>query len=300
MSSVNDFIGAERVLEISSRCHIRFSENRLAIKRHGDGVEFDVPCDDVLVMMLESEQSTVTSAALAACAERAIPVVVCHKHLPIGMSLPLDASWNAAGVRRLQSHALRGEAAARRLWRRTIRAKIFAQAGALDMLHVGGVARLRRLADSVRLDSAETVEAQAAAIYWRELLTDFQRQDEDDPRNALLNWGYAVLLASIGRALSTLGLDPALGFGHSGQSNSWALACDLMEPYRPSIDRCVADAGRGGLFSDPKLVKAGILALFALDGPAKARIVETVRGYREFLDDGNESRVPYPDRPLIA
>ena len=66
MSSVNDFIGAERVLEISSRCHIAFSENRFAVKRSDDGAEFDVPSDDVLVVMLESEQSPVTSAALAA------------------------------------------------------------------------------------------------------------------------------------------------------------------------------------------------------------------------------------------
>lgn len=168
------------------------------------------------------------------------------------------------------------------------------------MLGVGGIARLRRLANTVGLDGAETVEAQAAALYWRELLVDFERRNEDDPRNGLLNWGYAVLLASIGRALSALGLDPALGFGHSGQSNSWALACDLMEPFRPSIDRIVADGARGGLFGDPKIVKANILALFALDGPAKSRIVETVRGYREFLDDGNEARVSYPDRPLVA
>ena len=288
------------MVEISSRCHIRYSENRLVVERKDDGVEIAVPCDDVLVMMLESEQATITSAALAACAERSIPVVVCRRHLPVGMSLPLDASWNAAEVRRLQSHALRGEAAARRLWRRTVRAKIFAQAGALEMLGAGGIARLRRLANTVGLDGAETVEAQAAALYWRELLVDFERRDEDDPRNGLLNWGYAVLLASIGRALSALGLDPALGFGHSGQSNSWALACDLMEPFRPSIDRIVADGARGGLFGDAKIVKANILALFALDGPAKSRIIETVRGYREFLDDGNEARVSYPDRPLVA
>jgi CRISPR-associated protein Cas1 len=300
MSSVNDFIGAERVLEISSRCHIRYSENRFVVERRDDAFQIEVPCDEVLVMMLESEQSTITSATLAACAERAIPVVVCQRHLPVGMSLPMDASWNAAEIRRLQAHALRGEAAARRLWRRTVRAKIFAQSAALEMQGTRGVARLRRLANSVGLDGAETVEAQAAALYWRELLLDFERRDDKDPRNGLLNWGYAVLLASIGRALSTLGLDPALGFGHSGQSNSWALACDLMEPFRPSIDRLVAEAGRGGLFSGPKIVKTNILALFALDGPAKARIVDTVRGYREFLDDGNESRVPYPDRPLIA
>lgn len=180
-----------------------------------------------------------------------------------------------------------------------MRAKIFAQAATVKVLNGGGAERIRRLADTVRLDGQETVEAQAASIYWRSLFEDFERRTED-PRNALLNWGYAVLLACFGRALVALGFDPALGFGHAGQSNSWALACDLMEPFRPSVDFVVAKAARIGDVSDNAAVKGALIALFANDGQGKTAIMEVVRGYREFLDDGNETRVRYPDGPLVT
>jgi CRISPR-associated protein Cas1 len=300
MSSVDDFIGSERVLEVSSRCHIRFEANSFVVESREENRRSAVPSGDVLALVLESEFATISAAALAACGERGIAAVVCQHHKPVALSLPIDAGWNSAEMRRLQARALRGEAAARRLWRRTVRAKIFAQAALIEQLGGDGARRVRRLADQVELDGQETTEAQAASIYWRALFADFERSDQDDPRNGLLNWGYAVLLATIGRGLVALGFDPALGFGHNSRTNSWALACDLMEPFRPTIDAAVAFAIRASENEDGQAIKSAILRPFANDGPVKQTILEVVRGYRDFLDDGNETRVRYPDRPLLA
>ena len=250
--------------------------------------------------MLEGETSTITAAALAACGEHGVPVVFCRRHLPVSLSLPVSAGWNAGQIRRRQAHAVRGQAASRRLWRRTVRMKIFAQAALLEQLGARGARRVRRLAEDVGLDGQETVEAQAAAIYWRGLFENFKRSDRDDPRNGLLNWGYAVLLATVGRCLVALGCDPSLGFGHAAHANAWALACDLMEPFRPTVDAAVARAVRDGGETDGTEVKQAILAPFANDGPVKRAVLESVRGYREFLADGRETRVPYPNRPLLA
>ena len=244
--------------------------------------------------------STISAATLAACGERSIPVVSCRRHKPVSLMLPVDAGWNASQIRRLQSYAVRGQPAAQRLWRRTVRAKIIAQSSLLKRLECDGAQRVRRLADDVQLDGQETVEAQAASIYWRAIFPAFERSDESDPRNAMLNWGYAVLLAVIGRALVALGLDPALGFGHAARTNAWALACDLMEPFRATVDAAVVQSARERDGFDSSAVKAVILRPFANDGPAKKAIMEAVRGYREFLADGNETRVKYPDGPLIT
>jgi CRISPR-associated protein Cas1 len=300
MSLVDGFIGSERILEVSSRCHIRFEANSFVVEARDENRRAVIPSGDVLAVVLESEMSTISAAALAACGECGIAVVVCQRHRPVALSLPIDAGWNSAQMRRLQARALRGEAAARRLWRRTVRAKIFAQAALLEHLGAKGTQRLRRLSEEVALDGQEMIEAQAASIYWRELFSTFERSDDDDPRNALLNWGYAVLLASLGRGLVALGFDPSLGFGHSSRTNSWALASDLMEPFRPTVDAAVALAGRGENELDAVAIKTAILRPFANDGPAKRSIMEVVRGYREFLDDGNETRVRYPDGPLVA
>lgn len=254
----------------------------------------------MLALVLESEMATISTAALAACGERGIAAVICQRHRPIALSLPIEAGWNSAEMRRLQAYALRGEAAARRLWRRTVRAKIFAQASLLEQIGADGVRRVHRLADDVKLDGQETVEAQAASIYWHELFANFERSNSEDPRNILLNWGYAVLLATIARGLVALGLDPALGFGHNSRTNSWALACDLMEPFRPTVDAAVAFGIRDCGEDDKRAIKSAILRPFANDGPVKREVMEVVRGYREFLDDGNETWVRYPHRPLVA
>lgn len=285
---------------MSSRCHIRFEANSFVIEARDSGRRGAVPAGDVLTVVLESESATITAAALAACGEQGIPVVHCRRHLPVALSLPIEAGWNGAQVRRLQARALRGDAAARRLWRRTVRAKIFAQAALMERSGAANARRVRRLADDVGLDGQETVEAQAAAVYWPAVFGDFLRSDENDPRNGMLNWGYAVLLATIGRALAAFGFDPALGFGHASRTNAWALACDLMEPFRPTVDAVVAREAASKAGMDAPAVKAAVLRPFANDGPVKREIMEAVRGYRDFLDDGNETHVRYPDGPLGA
>ena len=287
-------------MEASSRCHIGFENDNFVIEARDNDRRTAIHVDDLLALILESEMASITAAALAACGERGIPVVCCRRHLPVSLSLPIGAGWNGAQMRRLQARALRGDAAARRLWRRTVRAKIIAQSKHMEMLGTEGARRVRRLADNVLLDGQETVEAQAAFIYWRAIFPDFERSDERDTRNGLLNWGYAVLLAAVGRALCALGFDPALGFGHASRTNAWALACDLMEPFRPTVDLAIATFARRGDQVEAAAVKSAILRPFANDGPAKREILEVVRGYREFLEDGNETHVRYPNGPLAT
>jgi CRISPR-associated protein Cas1 len=300
MSLADDYIGSERILEVSSRCHTRFEANRFVIEARDDDRKAAVPAGDVLAVVLESEQATITVAALAACGELGIPIVCCRRHLPVSLSLPIGAGWNGAQVHRSQVLALRSEASARRLWRRTVQAKILSQAALLGQVGSGHMRRVRRMADDVPLEGPETTEAQAAAIYWRALFPEFRRSDGEDPRNGALNWGYAVLLATVGRALVAHGFDPSLGIGHTSRTNPWALASDLMEPYRPTVDAVVSTLARSRNDVDMRAVKTAILRPFANHGPAKRAIMETVHGYREFLAEERDHLVPYPDGPLLA
>ena len=51
-----------------------------------------------------------------------------------------------------------------------------------------------------------------------------------------MNYGYAILLSSFNRAIKSLGYYTELGIHHIGDSNSFNLSCDLMEPLRPLVD----------------------------------------------------------------
>jgi CRISPR-associated protein Cas1 len=127
----------------------------------------------------------------------------------------------------------------KRAWQTIVRAKIKAQWSLLE--EVGQpLPGLDDFLSRVHSGDPENVEAQAASKYWRALFgPDFRRDRDAFDQNRLLNYGYAVLRAATARAICGTGLHPALGVQHHNQYNPFCLADDLMEPYRPMVDRVV-------------------------------------------------------------
>jgi CRISPR-associated protein Cas1 len=86
-------------------------------------------------------------------------------------------------------------------------------------------------------------ESRAAVFYWQSLsliLSNkegaFNRGQKGLPPNNLLNYGYAILRAITARAIVSSGMLPTLGIFHRNKYNTYCLADDIMEPYRPYVD----------------------------------------------------------------
>lgn len=60
-----------------------------------------------------------------------------------------------------------------------------------------------------------------------------------DPVNLMLSLGYSLIRQRLGSALRFYGLEPRIGFYHKGRGSHYALASDLMEPFRPLADNAV-------------------------------------------------------------
>ena len=98
--------------------------------------------------------------------------------------------------------------------------------------------------NDVRSGDPDNLEARAAVYYWKSLfchIPDFIRDREGVAPNNLLNYGYAILRAVVARSLVASGLLPTLGIHHHNRYNAYCLADDIMEPYRPYVDRLVVD-----------------------------------------------------------
>ena len=97
-------------------------------------------------------------------------------------------------------------------------------------------------ANEVRSGDPDNLEARAAVYYWKNLFGDipnFIRSRDGVSPNHLLNYGYAILRAVVARSLVASGLLPTLGIHHHNRYNAYCLADDIMEPYRPYVDRLV-------------------------------------------------------------
>ena len=103
---------------------------------------------------------------------------------------------------------------------------------------------MQKWIDEVRSGDADNREARAAVYYWKYLFAEidnFTRDRDGDSPNHLLNYGYAILRAIVARALVASGMLPTLGIHHHNRYNAYCLADDIMEPYRPYVDRLVVE-----------------------------------------------------------
>jgi len=124
-------------------------------------------------------------------------------------------------------------------WKQVVIAKITMQAAALDAAGQPA-ATLKMITRKVQSGDPTNVEAQAARYYWPRLMgPEFRRDTAQGDENALLNYGYTVLRAATSRAVVAAGLHPTIGLFHANRGNAFALADDLMEPFRPLVDLCV-------------------------------------------------------------
>jgi len=230
----------DRILDFSekpARLNVRLKQ--LVVKRR-EMPDVSMPLAELAVLIVSHPQVSYTQAVLAGLAEAGGAFVACNRrHLPVGMFLPLVA--HHAQTQRFAAQARVALPVRKRLWRQLVQAKINAQAETLEALH-GTDAGLRALVAQVRSGDPANVEARAARRYWPVLFADadFRRHREDEDQNLLLNYGYSVLRAIVARAICGAGLHPSLGIHHHNRYDAYCLADDLMEPFRPTVDRAVA------------------------------------------------------------
>ncbi len=254
-----------------------------------------VPLADLAVLIVSHPQVSFTHAVLAGIAQAGGIFIACNeKHMPAAMLLPLET--HSTQAERFSRQAAAPLPLRKRAWQQVVQAKIRAQARLLSEVsgRKSGIPNdcgLENLAAQVRSGDPQNLEARAARIYWKNLFGEddpagggqaFRRDPEGEGINPHLNYGYAILRATVARALCAAGLHPSLGLHHHNRYDAFCLADDLMEPFRPIVDRVVAnlnDNRRGGPASETgslpldkdskKTILEGLLGRFDCDGESR-------------------------------
>jgi len=251
----------ERVVDIAGEGrHLSLKRGFLLVS-HGGQELGRVPLDDIVAVIVHGFGASLSANVLAALAQRNVFVVLCDQtQNPTACLWPLSGH-HAQGAR-MRAQIAAGLPLKKRLWQQIVRAKIGAQAAAIDTIGLP-VMPLLRMQKNVRSGDPDNLEAQAARHYWPRLMgADFRRERAQGGANAMLNYGYAVLRAATSRAIVASGLHPTIAVHHSAGQNDMALADDLMEPFRPFVDMAVRNltfAGAVEVCHEVKAILAGLL-----------------------------------------
>ncbi len=220
---------------IKNKSYLSYQNNSMSVKNEFTATL--VSLDDIDIMIVENQQTTITSSLLSNMAKANISVVfVDDKYNPSAISMGLYKNSRTSKIQKSQINI--NKPRLNRLWQSVIYSKILNQADTLNTIKDDDY--LYSLLKKINSGDKNNIEAVGASYYFKELFgKDFYRNNIEDNRNIALNYGYSILRSSIIRYIIAYGLNPSFGMWHSSELNAFNLADDLIEPFRPIIDRYV-------------------------------------------------------------
>lgn len=233
----------DRIVEIANPARLSIRDCQLVIERPKEEqltLPFTTPVSEIAVLLLAHPQISLSQAVLSRIAEAGGSVVTIDGNfLPASMLLPLQSHF--IQTERFAKQMQLSVPTSKRLWQQIVRAKVRSQGELLRELH-GDDHGLIAMATRVRSGDQGNLEAQAARKYWGLVFGDksFRRGSDVPDQNRHLDYGYTVLRAVVARALCAAGLHPSIGLRHKNRYDAFCLAADVMEPFRPLVDRRVS------------------------------------------------------------
>ena len=211
----------------------------MVIRKEDDTAK--VHLDDLSSVVLQTNQAFISAYLLSELAKKKVSFVVSdEKRNPIGQYLPLYGAHNTS--KRIGEQLEWSEPIKKRVWQHVVQDKISHQAAVLQVrAEEEWASRLRSLVQEVRSGDPTNREAHAARLYFQVLFGNGFSRDQDTVVNAALNYGYSILLSSVNREIVARGYLTQIGICHRNEYNQYNLSCDLMEPFRPIVDRLVYD-----------------------------------------------------------
>lgn len=301
----------KRTLCIETPCHLKCSNEQLVvsyahIKGLEDRADKTVPIEDIGMLVLEHQQITLSHYLLDKLIANNTAVITCNEtHHPSGLFMPLES--NTLQSERFKAQIEATEPLKKQLWQQTVKAKIQNQSAVFKKWNIKNT-YLINAAQNVKSGDTDNNEAKAAAYYWSHLFPDawqFFRRRDGPPPNNLLNYGYAILRATVARAIAGAGLLATLGIFHRNRYNAYCLADDIMEPYRPFVDiivRSIIDK-TSSVETLTKELKAQLLLLptvdVVLDNDKSPLMIATQRTAASLAKCymGESRKILYPNIP---
>jgi CRISPR-associated protein Cas1 len=233
----------KKTLYFGNPCYLKKKQDQLLMEYAvSKEASHSISIEDIGMIILDNLQITITQGLLTALNANNVAILNCdHKHLPTALMLPMAS--HHAFTEKIRYQIESSLPLRKNLWQQTIIAKIRNQA-ALIKIRGGDPKRLQYLSTQVKSGDKENAEARAASWYWKALFNEtdtFKRERFGDAPNNLLNYGYAILRGVVARSLTASGLLNTIGIHHRNKYNPFCLADDIMEPYRPYVDKIVIE-----------------------------------------------------------
>ena len=193
---------------------------------------------DLDIVLLNNPILNLSARLLNELSKNNILTIMCdEKHLPNCLILPISGHYNSLKI--LEKQIKWTDSFKFSIWKKIIKMKITQEENLLRNLKINVNLEFNLKNDTY--ESVQSIEVISAKTFFPLLFGNkFIRFDESIPSNkfinSLLNYGFTILMSAFARSIIKNGYDLRIGLFHKSFNNHFALASDLMEPFRVIVD----------------------------------------------------------------
>lgn len=255
-----------------------------------------VHISEISVLIIENTASSVTTALLNELTKQKIKVIFCdEKQNPSSELVSYYGCHDCSMKFRTQLEW--NEINKQTVWTYIVTQKIKMQAKNLEFYNLNEAGLLYDYIDEIEFNDRSNREGHAAKVYFNAMFgKNFSRNDEC-PINAMLNYGYSIILSCINREIVCSGYSTMLGIFHNNMFNPFNLGCDIMEPFRPIIDRAVKNVNPQKFGTDEKRFVLSLLSMELYIDGKKQNLLNVIKIYSksifEAIESGNTAEIKF-------
>ena len=276
-----------RTFVIASRCKLDYKMGFMVVRAEETKKIF---LDEIAVLLIENPAVSLTGSLLEALIEKKIRVVFCDsKRTPNAELVPYYNSYDCS--RKIKAQINWSDDVKGAVWSDIVAEKIRKQADFLaDLGESEEASLLRSYLSQIELCDATNREGHAAKVYFNALFGMNFTRSEENVINAVLNYGYSIILSAFNREIVSQGYLTQIGIFHDNMFNHFNLSCDLMEPFRILVDRKVVALKLGDFTSVEKHILLDVLNDIVVINKTRQTVLNAVKYYcRSVFDALNES-----------
>lgn len=235
-----------------------------------------VPIAEIHTLLVDNSGCTITCALLSELIKQKVKVIFCdEKHNPLCETIPYNGSHNSS--KSIRNQVAWSAERATILWTNIVAWKIQKQRDHLTHRMNEKADLLDKYLTEIEFGDQTNREGHAAKVYFNALWGKQFSRDDDNAINSALDYGYSILLSTFNKEIVALGYLTQLGIWHSNQFNPYNLSSDLMEPFRPLVDRTVYDLSPQQFRSEEKQKILGVLQTQVFINNQKQYLTNAIR-----------------------
>ena len=229
-----------KIIELENGQFLNLFLDNLVIRT--ENTKITIPLSDIDTIVTQNNKLTITTRLLLAFAQHNINLIICNeKHDPALQLININGNFNSLKIfkQQLEWNITYKD----HLWRDIINQKIKNQANVIYKIKNNKeiFEKLIFLSNNIVEFDMSNREGHASKIYWHNLFDVNFNRNEETFENLVLNYGYSILRSMITRSIIKKGLDPRISLFHKSFNNFFALASDLIEPFRFCVDLNMLD-----------------------------------------------------------